>query len=93
MQWLSIQNVNTIKNFTDQKWQQMMTKDRKYLKLNKEEEVKIYYLNEQILEYHQVKTKIDLEEDNMVRIVGHFSKKMKLHVCGEFNLQSQSQIN
>ena len=46
MQWLSAQNVNTIKNFTGQKWQWMIIKERKYLKLNEEEEVEIYYLNE-----------------------------------------------
>ena len=66
----------------------MMTKDRQYLKLNEEEEVKIYYLNKQTLEYHQVETILDLEENNMVGIVSCFSCKMQLHICGEFNLDT-----
>ena len=51
----------------------MMTKDRQYLKLNEEEEVKIYHRNEQTLEYYQVESAPDLEENNMVGIVGRFS--------------------
>ena len=42
-----------------------MTKDRQYLKLNEEEELKIYHLNEQTLEYDQVKSTIELEENKL----------------------------
>jgi len=77
----------------DQKWRWMITKDRQYLKLNKEEEVKIYQCNEQILEYYQVEPALDLEENNIVRIVGRFSYRMQLYVCGEFDLDIQGQID
>ena len=91
--WLSIKQINTMIDFEIAKWRWRITADRQYLRIEENDEIKWYSKNSSSQEYKVIKDEVNVNEEEMIAIVGRISQNRMLHVSGEFsNLQNNSRL-
>ena len=70
MQWLSIQQVQTVEDFDIKTWQQKISREKQYLKIEEQEETKFYCLDKQRRGYNLIELVPSAVENEMMGIVG-----------------------